>query len=86
MVKLGNIMKQIARRNANKYDKMFRKAMYEQNLCILAAFDSYCVDNGITLRQQEQILNGVLFDVTGYCGERDLENVIERRRWNYTMD
>ena len=85
MTKLNKMVKNIAKRNANQYDKIYRQAMYEQNLCILAAFDEYCVDNGITIKQQERILNGVLNDVSGIGAVRDLEKAIEINRWNYEV-
>jgi len=85
MTNLNKLVKSIARRNANQYDKVYRRAMYEQNLCILAAFDEYCVDSGITIRQQERILNGVLADVSGFCAMLDLEKAIDKNRWNYEL-
>lgn len=80
MADVNKIMIRIAKQTAKLYDKKFRKAIYNQNLCLLAAFDDFCVETGITNRQEEKILNRILLDVL-FLDERDLEDAIERYQW-----
>lgn len=82
MANVNKIMIRIAKQNAKLYDKQFHKAIYHQNLCLLAAFDDFCVETGITNRQEEKILNKILLD-TIFLGERDLEETIVRHQWEF---
>lgn len=82
MANVNKIMIRIAKQTAKLYDKKFHKAIYNQNLCLLAAFDDFCVETGITNRQEEKILNKILLDVL-FLDERDLEDAIERHQWDF---